>query len=165
MSPPPVWGEMAKWVGELGSVARGWQTLWSKCRVKDGCVGDVYSPVPWGHPSNQETNSLTNLNLRPMGRKKKWRWVSGTKNKQTSNCILQYFFFYSRVFFLFPSFFFFKTLKLESSVAPHAASFLRLAKFYTLWNPAWMTQKIIIATMRIYCIQRVTLLGHFCCGL
>lgn len=83
MSPPPVWGEMAKWVGELGSVARGWQVLRSKSRGQDGCVRDVY-PCPLENTLLKQTNNSTNLNLWPMKeekKKKKWRWVSETKRK------------------------------------------------------------------------------------
>lgn len=113
----------------------------------------MLTPVPGEHPPPR--NILTNLNLWPM-REEKQKSGDGfqkQKTNKTSNCFLQYFFFYSCFFFLL-LFYFFKTLKLESSVAPHTASFFRLAELYTLWNPAWMIQKIIIiATMRIYCMR------------
>lgn len=166
MSPPPVWGEEAKWVGELGSTARGWRVPWSKSRGRDGCDGDIYRR-PWRTPSSQKQLDQPQPATYE-GRKTKKKCGDGfqkQKKKQTSNCFLQYFFFYSCFFFLL-LFYFFKTLKLESSVAPHTASFFRLAELYTLWNPAWMIQKIIIiATMRIYCMWGEILLGPFCCGL
>lgn len=65
----------------------------------------------------------------------------GFRNRET-NCFLQYFFYSWSCFFFLLLFYFFKTLKLESSVAPpHSFVFCRLAELYTLWNPAWMIQK------------------------
>ena len=102
----------------------------------------TFTPVPREHPP--PWNNLTNLNQWPK-REEKQKCGDGfqkRKNKPTSNCFLQYFFYSCSCFFFFLLlFYFFKTSKLESSVAPHTASFFRLAELYTLWNPAWMIQK------------------------
>lgn len=118
-----------------------------------GVLG-MFTPVRWRTPSSNK-QTIQPTSTYDLWRKKKKKVEVGFRNKkkkQTNNCFLQYF-FYSCFFFLL-LFYFFKTLKLESSVAPHTASFFRLAELYTLWNPAWMIQKIIIiATMRIYCMR------------
>ena len=142
MSPPPVWGEMAKWVGELGIVARGWQVHQWKSRGQDGSAGDVH-PISLENTVLPENKQFNQPQHKTCERRKTKKSGAGfqkqKKTKQTNNCFLQYFFFYSCFFFLL--LLFFKTLKLESSVAPHTASFFRLAELYTLWSPAWMIQK------------------------
>lgn len=45
-SPLPVNGKKAKWMGELGSVARGIKSLWQKSQRTDGCVGDILHTPP-----------------------------------------------------------------------------------------------------------------------
>lgn len=141
--PPPVWGEMAKWVGgRVGTCRRGW----------DKSLGPTVEGRIWERPPPRKQLNLPQ-HARPM-RKKKKKAKTGFR-KKSSNWFLQYFFFYSCVFFPPPSLF--ETLKLESSAAA-ALLFFSLADLYTLWNPAWKIQKkrkillMIIATMRIYCM-------------
>lgn len=121
-------------VGRVGGV--GVSKLWRK------------SGVGWGALSlSLETNTLKNkqfIQPQPMiydmrKHNNNNRVEMGFRNKNKSNNhFLQHFFFNSCSCFFFLLLFYFKTLKLESSVAPHtaSASFLRLAELYTLWNPA-----------------------------
>lgn len=101
--PPPVWGEMAKWVGELRSADRG----------GGGWVGQIHWVQVKGFENPVLENNWATLNRRDQRerKKKKRRRVSGKKKKR----FLQYLFFYSCVFFLPPSLY--ETLKPESSVA------------------------------------------------
>lgn len=148
---PPVWGEKAKWMGELGRVACSWLMSQLVRILRTGWVCRGRSSPFLQNALLPETIYLTFYDLWEKKNKDVERDGFQKQKKQSTNCFQQWFFYSCSCFFFFLLlFYFFKILKLESSVAPHTASFFRLTELYTLWNPAWMIQKIIIiiATMR-----------------
>lgn len=90
MSLPPIWGEKAKWVGELGSVVHGLTSLEDRMGVLGISLENTLLP---------ETNYFPTSTYE---RRKTKKCGDGFRNRNKSNnCFLQYFFFYSCSCFFF----------------------------------------------------------------
>lgn len=172
MSPPPVWGEMAKWVGELGIVARGWQVRQWKSKGQDRCAGDVHpiSPENTVLLENKQFNQPQHKTCERSKTKKSGAGFQKQK-KKTSKPIT--------VFCSISS-----SIPASSSSSSSSSTSSKHWSLNLLLHPTqlrfldlrsctpcgvlheWYKKKmIIIATMRIYCMRGETLLCHFCCGL